>query len=47
MTKTFLPILTAALLAGISQSQALILISEVNSNGADGGRDEKGTGATV
>ena len=36
MNKTLLPILTAALLAGISQSQALILISEVNSNGAGG-----------
>ena len=36
MTKTFPPILTAALLAGASQSQALILITEVNSNGAGG-----------
>jgi predicted extracellular nuclease len=36
MNKTLLPILTAALLAGASQSQALILITEVNSNGAGG-----------
>jgi hypothetical protein len=36
MKKTFLPILTAALLAGASQSQALILISEINSNGTGG-----------
>jgi len=36
MKKTILPILTAALLAGASQSQALILITEVNSNGTGG-----------
>jgi predicted extracellular nuclease len=36
MKKTLLPIFTAALLAGASQSQALILITEVNSNGAGG-----------
>jgi hypothetical protein len=36
MKRTILPILTAALLAGASQSQALILISEINSNGTGG-----------
>ena len=36
MKKTFLPILTAALLAGASHAQAQILISEVNSNGNGG-----------
>jgi len=36
MKRTILPILTAALLAGASQSQALILISEINSNGEPG-----------
>jgi len=36
MKRTILPILTAALLAGASQSQALILITEVNSNGTGG-----------
>jgi hypothetical protein len=36
MKKTLLPIFTAALLAGASQSQALILITEVNSNGIGG-----------
>jgi len=36
MKKTFLPILTAALLAGASHAQAQILISEVNSNGIGG-----------
>lgn len=36
MKKTFLPILTAALLAGASHAQAQIIISEINSNGAGG-----------
>jgi hypothetical protein len=36
MKKTLLPIFTAALLAGASQSQALILITEVNSSGIGG-----------
>ena len=36
MKRTILPILTAALLAGASQSQAFILITEVNSNGTGG-----------
>ena len=36
MKKTFLPILTAALLAGASHAPAQILISEINSNGTGG-----------
>ena len=36
MKKTFLPVLTAALLAGASHAQAQILISEINSNGIGG-----------
>ena len=36
MKKTFLPILTAALLASVASTQAQILITEVNSNGAGG-----------
>ena len=36
MKKTFLPILTAALLVGAPCAQALILISEINSNGTGG-----------
>ena len=34
MKKTFLPILTAALLASVASTQAQILITEINSNGA-------------
>ena len=33
MKKTFLPVLTAALLASVASTQAQILISEINSNG--------------
>ena len=36
MKKTFLPILTAALLASVASTQAQILISEINSNGTGG-----------
>ena len=36
MKKTFLPILTAALLASVASTQAQILISEINSNGNGG-----------
>ena len=36
MKKTFLPILTAVLLASIASTQAQILISEINSNGTGG-----------
>ena len=36
MKKTILPILTAALLASVASTQAQILITEVNSNGAGG-----------
>ena len=36
MKNTFLPILTAALLASVASTQAQILITEVNSNGAGG-----------
>ena len=36
MKKTFLPILTAALLASVASTQAQILISEINSNGSGG-----------
>jgi predicted extracellular nuclease len=36
MKKTFLPILTAALLASVASTQAQILITEVNSNGTGG-----------
>ena len=36
MIKAFLPILTAALFAGVSHAQAQILITEINSNGTGG-----------
>ena len=36
MKRTILPILTAALLASVASTQAQILITEVNSNGAGG-----------